>query len=82
MVEPPLTTIASPLYRMGFTGVQNCIAVGHGARTSGTALVLPVRLVVRQSTAQRSRNTSPVRGTTSVSGSAAKAATSMVAGSR
>jgi DNA-binding LacI/PurR family transcriptional regulator len=83
MVEPPLTTIASPLYRMGFTGVQNCIAVGHGARTSGTALVLPVRLVVRQSTAQRSRrSTSPVRGTTSVSGSAAKAATSMVAGSR
>jgi DNA-binding LacI/PurR family transcriptional regulator len=83
MVEPPLTTIASPLYRMGFTGVQNCIAVGHGARPSGTPLVLPVRLVVRQSTAQRRRNrTSPARGTTSVSGSAAKAATSMVAGSR
>jgi LacI family transcriptional regulator len=80
MVEPPLTTIASPLYRMGFTGVQNCIAVGHGARPSGTPLVLPVRLVVRQSTAQRRRKrTSPARGTTSVSGSAANAATSMVA---
>jgi DNA-binding LacI/PurR family transcriptional regulator len=83
MVEPPLTTIASPLYRMGFTGVQNCIAVGHGARPSGTALVLPVRLVVRQSTAQcRRKRTSPARGTTSVSGSAANAATSIVAGSR
>jgi DNA-binding LacI/PurR family transcriptional regulator len=83
MVEPALTTIAAPLYRMGFTGVRNCIAVGHGARPSGTPLVLPVRLVVRQSTAQRRRKrTSPARGTTSVSGSAAKAATSMVAGSR
>ena len=83
MINPQLTTIAAPLYRMGFTGVQNCIAVWHGTRPSGTPLVLPVRLVVRQSTAQRRRNsTSPARGTTSVPGSAAKAATSMVAGSR
>jgi LacI family transcriptional regulator len=52
MVEPTLTTIASRLYRMGFTGVQNSIAVANGTRPSGTPLVLPVRLVVRQSTAQ------------------------------
>ena len=87
LVEPTLTTVASPLYRMGFTGVQNCIAVALGARPSGTPLVLPVRLVIRQSTArapaQRSRNrTSPARGTTRVSGSAAKAAKSIVSGSR
>ena len=83
LVEPALTTLAAPLYRMGFTGVQNCIAVAQGARSSGTPLVLPVRLVVRQSTAHRRRkSTSPARGTTSVSGSAANAATSMVAGSR
>lgn len=83
LVEPQLTTIASPLYRMGLTGVQNCIAVAQGARPSGEPLVLPVRLVVRQSTAQRRRkSTSPARGTTRVSGSAAKAATSTVAGSR
>lgn len=83
LVEPQLTTIASPLYRMGLTGVQNCIAVAQGARPSGEPLLLPVRLVVRQSTAQRRRkSTSPARGTTRVSGSAAKAATSMVAGSR
>jgi DNA-binding LacI/PurR family transcriptional regulator len=83
LVEPALTTIASRLYRMGFIGVRNCIAVAQGARPSGTPLVLPVRLVVRESTAQRRRKrTSPARGTTSVSGSAAKAATSMVAGSR
>ncbi|MCY1143152.1 LacI family DNA-binding transcriptional regulator [Actinoplanes sp. Pm04-4] len=52
LVEPQLTTIASPLYRMGFTGVQNCIAVAQGAKPSGRPLVLPVRLVVRGSTAQ------------------------------
>jgi DNA-binding LacI/PurR family transcriptional regulator len=83
LVEPQLTTVASPLYRMGFTGVQNCVAVALGARPSGPPLVLPVRLVVRQSTAQRRRNkTSPARGTTRVSGSAAKASMSTVAGSR
>ena len=83
MIHPQLTTIAAPLYRMGLTGVRNCIAVWHGTRPSGTPLVLPVRLVVRQSTTQRRRkSTSPARGTTSVPGSAAKAATSMVAGSR
>jgi LacI family transcriptional regulator len=53
LVEPQLTTIASPLYRMGFTGVRNCIAVAQGAQPSGDPLVLPVRLVVRGSTAQR-----------------------------
>jgi LacI family transcriptional regulator len=83
LVEPTLTTIAAPLYRMGFTGVGNCIAVASGARTSGRPLVLPVRLVVRQSTGQRRRkSTSPARGTTRVWGSEAKSATSMVAGSR
>ncbi|AGZ41641.1 LacI family DNA-binding transcriptional regulator [Actinoplanes friuliensis] len=83
LVEPALTTIASPLYRMGFTGVQNCIAVAQGARSRGAPLVLPVRLVIRQSTGQcRRKRTSPARGTTSVSGSASKAATSIVPGSR
>lgn len=52
LVEPALTTVASPLYRMGFTGVRNCIAVAQGALTTGTPLVLPVRLIVRQSTAR------------------------------
>ena len=83
LVEPALTTLAAPLYRMGFTGVRNCIAVAQGARHSGPPLVLPVRLVVRQSTAQRKRkSTSPARGMTSVSGSASNSATSIVAGSR
>jgi LacI family transcriptional regulator len=53
LVEPTLTTIAAPLYRMGLTGVRNCIALAQGARTNGAALVLPVRLVVRESTGRR-----------------------------
>jgi DNA-binding LacI/PurR family transcriptional regulator len=83
LVEPALTTVAAPLYRMGLTGVQNCIAVAQGARTSGTPLVLPVRLVVRQSTAQRRRNMiAPARRRPSVSRSAVEAARSMVRRSR
>jgi LacI family transcriptional regulator, galactose operon repressor len=83
LVEPALTTVAAPLYRMGFTGVKNCIAVAQGARPSGTPLVLPVRLIVRQSTAQRRRNgTAPARQRMRVSRPAAEAATSMVRGSR
>jgi LacI family transcriptional regulator len=53
LVEPQLTTVAAPLYRMGLTGVQNCIAMALGALPSGPPTVLPVRLVVRASTAQR-----------------------------
>jgi LacI family transcriptional regulator, galactose operon repressor len=72
MVHPALTTIASPLYRMGFTGMQNCIGLAQGARRLGGPLVFPVRLVIRASTAQRRRTrTSPARGTTRVSASAA-----------
>jgi DNA-binding LacI/PurR family transcriptional regulator len=56
MVHPALTTIASPLYRMGFAGIQNCIGMAQGARLSGGPLVLPVRLVIRGSTAHRRRN--------------------------
>jgi DNA-binding LacI/PurR family transcriptional regulator len=83
LVEPALTTVAAPLYRMGLTGVRNCIAVAQGAWTSGTPLVLPVRLVVRQSTAQRRRNMiAPARPRARVSRSAAEAARSMVRRSR
>jgi LacI family transcriptional regulator len=61
LVEPALTTVAAPLYRMGLTGVQHCIALARGAQPSSASLVLPVRLVVRQSTAhRRPRGTAPV----------------------
>ena len=53
VIEPALTTVATPLYRMGLGGVRKCIALTHGVDPSSTPVVLPVRLVVRQSTAHR-----------------------------
>jgi LacI family transcriptional regulator len=72
LTTPPLTTVAAPIRFMGATAVRNLLAVLHGAKPrAGQAYVLPVKLVVRGSTAQRNRNrTSPALGTTSVSGSA------------
>ena len=83
IVDPELTTVAAPLRAMGITGVKNLIAAVGGAKPSREPIVLPVKLLVRGSTAQRRRkSTSPALGTTKVSGSASKAATSTVAGSR
>jgi DNA-binding LacI/PurR family transcriptional regulator len=77
IVEPGLTTVAAPLRAQGITGVRTLIAVIGGAVPGREPIVLPVKLVVRESTARRraraqpSRNrTSPARGTTSVPGSA------------
>ena len=85
LVDPALTTVAVAAVPDGVHRRAELHRAGQGARPSGGPLVLPVRLVVRQSTPRRQRrrnSTSPARGTTSVSGSAAKAATSIVAGSR
>jgi DNA-binding LacI/PurR family transcriptional regulator len=88
VVDPALTTVMAPMRRAGAAGVGNVLALASGAQTSGETLVLPMKLVVRESTgprpaAQRSRNSiSPARGTTNVSGSAANAAGSTDAGSR
>ena len=84
LVTPALTTVATPLRAMGLTGVRNLLAIVGGARPrSPEPVTLPAGLVVRGSAAHRSRKrTSPAWGTTSVSGSAAKAAGSTEAGSR
>jgi hypothetical protein len=92
VVDPALTTVPAPVRKAGAAGVGNVLAPAAGARSRGENLVLPVKRVVRESTAppgprprtdQPSRNSiSPARGTTSVSGSASNAATSTDAGSR
>ncbi|MGN6754410.1 MAG: LacI family DNA-binding transcriptional regulator [Intrasporangium sp.] len=83
IVQPQLTTVAAPLHALGTAGVRNLVAMVRGAVPSREPRVLPIRLVVRGSTAQRRRNsTSPARGTTKTSGSASAAATSIDAGSR
>jgi LacI family repressor for deo operon, udp, cdd, tsx, nupC, and nupG len=96
LITPGLTTVAAPLHTEGATATKHLLAMIRGtagrrsepgaqraAEQADPAVVLPVRLVVRGSTAQRSRKrTSPASGTTKVSPSAAKAATSTSAGSR
>jgi LacI family transcriptional regulator len=78
VVEPELTTVSSPLRSQGQTAVRNLVAMIGGAVPTGEPLVLPVKLVVRQSTGQRSRKrTSPALGTTKVSPSASAAARSI-----
>lgn len=55
-VTPALTTVASPLYALGQTAVNNLLAVAGGARSlSGRPVVLPAKLVVRESTAAAPR---------------------------
>nr|WP_183323050.1 LacI family DNA-binding transcriptional regulator [Flexivirga oryzae] len=55
LVDPMLTTVASPLRSQGHTGVTNVLALVRGrAKHSGT-LELPVKLVVRQTTARPGR---------------------------
>jgi LacI family transcriptional regulator len=84
LVTPGLTTVAAPLRREGEAATHHLLRLVEGERGRvGPPAVLPVRLVVRGSTAQRSRKrTSPASGTTSVSPSAAKASRSTAAGSR
>jgi DNA-binding LacI/PurR family transcriptional regulator len=83
IVDPELTTVAAPLRAMGITGVKNLIAAIGGATPSREPIVLPVKLLIRGTTAQRRRkSTSPALGTTRVSASPSKVATSTVAGSR
>ena len=67
----------------GSIAVGNVVAMIKGAKPSQEPLVLPTKLVVRASTAQRKRkSTSPAWGTTKVSGSASKAAMSTSRGSK
>jgi LacI family transcriptional regulator len=78
VVEPELTTVASPLRAQGQTAVRNLVAMIGGAVPTGEPVLMPVRLVVRRSTAQRNRkSTSPALDTTKVSPSASAAARSI-----
>jgi LacI family repressor for deo operon, udp, cdd, tsx, nupC, and nupG len=57
---PALTTVAAPLGTLGSAAVQHLIAMLSGTLPrTGAPMVLPVRLVVRESTAQRTRSHGP-----------------------
>ena len=78
VVEPELTTVASPLRAQGQTAVRNLVADDRRRGVERRAAAHAGELVVRGSTAQRSRkSTSPALGTTKVSPSASAAARSI-----
>ena len=51
LTVPALTSVASPLALQGSTAVRNLLAIIGGARSSEQPVLLPVKLVVRDSTA-------------------------------
>ena len=51
IVSPPLTTVRQPLAEIGRTGVNLLIRLIEGERPQAVRIELPVRLVVRGSTA-------------------------------
>ncbi|WP_255622716.1 LacI family DNA-binding transcriptional regulator [Pseudonocardia sp. DSM 110487] len=53
VVDPALTTVMAPMRKAGAAGVGNVLALASGAQTSGETLVLPMTLVVRESTGPR-----------------------------
>ena len=55
LTVPALTSVASPLSLQGGTAVRNLLAIIGGARSSEQPVVLPVKLVARDSTARASR---------------------------
>lgn len=57
LVTPRLTTVAAPLTTLGETAIRHIVAMTGGARPRGDGLtVVPVRLIVRQSTAAPSES--------------------------
>ena len=63
IVEPELTTVVSPLRAMGIAGVNYLIGMARGATPTREPVVLPVKLLVRDSTGQRThRRPSPCIG--------------------
>lgn len=60
LVTPGLTTVAAPLHTEASTATQHLLGMIEGAPTRTVQpVVLPVRLVVRDSTARRSRRRKP-----------------------
>ncbi|MGO1316061.1 MAG: LacI family DNA-binding transcriptional regulator [Cellulomonadaceae bacterium] len=53
LTTPALTSVATPLRAQGATAVNNLVAIVHGARSSQETSVMPVKLVVRASSAAR-----------------------------
>jgi LacI family transcriptional regulator len=51
IVDPPLTTVALPLYELGAIGMESLIKLRRGEMAIDDAIILPHHLVIRKSTA-------------------------------
>jgi LacI family transcriptional regulator len=51
IVDPPMTTVALPLYDLGAAGMETLIQARSGKASAAQVVTLPHRLVVRRSTA-------------------------------
>lgn len=52
IVDPPLTTIAVPMYELGKVGVESMIKLHEGKVLDHTGILLPHKLIIRKSTGQ------------------------------
>jgi LacI family transcriptional regulator len=55
IVDPPLTTIALPMYELGKVGMESLVRLHRGEELDKTGIVLPYKLIVRNSTGQPGR---------------------------
>jgi LacI family transcriptional regulator len=78
LITPGLTTVAAPLRTMGSMAVHNLLALIAGARAStGEPVTLPTRLVIRESTGERSiRRAARAPGSKKAAGSRSKSSRS------
>jgi DNA-binding LacI/PurR family transcriptional regulator len=58
LLDPPLTTVAQPIYEMGRQGMENILLRIQSPQLENSEIIFETRLTIRQSTAKR-----PVRKT-------------------
>jgi len=58
LLDPPLTTVAQPIYEMGRQGMENILLRIQNPQLENSEIRFETRLIIRQSTAKR-----PVRKT-------------------
>jgi LacI family transcriptional regulator, repressor for deo operon, udp, cdd, tsx, nupC, and nupG len=64
LLDPPLTTVAQPIYEMGRQGMENILLRIQNPQLETSEIMFETRLTIRQSTAKRpvkKRLTKPTR---------------------
>ena len=53
LLDPPLTTVAQPIYEMGRQGMENILLRIQNPQLETSEIMFETRLTIRQSTAKR-----------------------------